>query len=133
MLAHELTSDDGRCHLVRNTDAIPPVFCRCEVSWASCSLDSDVMPQAVWSFNEDTQVVKLERVEAVCPEVYLAKRVLQKPAGPGREAARDVLKGMNECVCLLKMHACTNLIVPVSCSDPDVDVLAMRQCRDLLT
>lgn len=67
------------------------------MSWASCPPRSGLVQcQPVWSFDKYRGRITLVDVQAVCPEVYLAKRVLQEPAGPGKDCALTTLKAMNE-------------------------------------
>ncbi len=54
--------------------------------------------QEIWSFDDEEGVVKLEGLQALCPEVHLAKHVLVQADDKQRQTAMWTLQAMNECV-----------------------------------
>lgn len=75
------------------------LWCRCQVSAGQGSDKSaPVVCQEVWSFDDENGVVKLEGLQALCPEVHLAKHVLVQLDDKQRQTALWTLQAMNECV-----------------------------------
>ncbi|BDA42597.1 hypothetical protein COCOBI_03-4900 [Coccomyxa sp. Obi] len=70
---------------------------RCEIS-AGQGADraAPVVCQEVWSFDDEKGVVKLEGLQALCPEVHLAKHVLVQADDKLRQTAMWTLQAMNE-------------------------------------
>lgn len=74
-----------------------PDACRCQVSGGS-SPDSQnpVQCQEVWAFDDDRAEVRLVGLQAVCPEIFLAKRLLRQLDDNTRQTAMWTLQAMNE-------------------------------------
>jgi hypothetical protein len=74
--------------------------CRCQISGGSGpEPQNPVQCQEVWAFDDDRTEMKLVGLQAVCPEVFLVKRLLRQLDDKTRQTAMWTLQGMNEYVC----------------------------------
>jgi hypothetical protein len=73
-------------------------MCRCAISAGQGSdRVTPVVCQEVWSFDDEAGIVRLEGLQALCPEVHLAKHVLVQVDDKQRQTAMWTLQAMNEC------------------------------------
>jgi hypothetical protein len=78
--------------------------CRCEISMGSGSDSAcPVVCQEVWAVDDEQGVVKLMGLQALAPEVHLAKHVTVIVDEKQRQTAMWALQAMNECVPLLPL------------------------------
>ncbi len=71
--------------------------CRCQIS-GGCNPDSQnpVQCQEVWAFDDDRAEMRLVGLQAVCSEIYLAKRLLRQLDDNTRQTAMWTLQALNE-------------------------------------
>ena len=71
--------------------------CRCQTSRGSGpDSQNPVQCQEVWAFDDDRAEMQLVGLQAVCPEIYLAKRLLRQLDDKTRQTAMWTLQAMNE-------------------------------------
>lgn len=72
--------------------------CRCAISAGQGSDPvAPVVCQEVWSFDDEAGIARLVGLQALCPEVHLAKHVLVQVDDKQRQTAMWTLQAMNEC------------------------------------
>lgn len=70
---------------------------RCQISGGSGpDSQNPVQCQEVWAFDDDRAEMQLVGLQAVCPEIYLAKRLLRQLDDNTRQTAMWTLQAMNE-------------------------------------
>ena len=70
---------------------------RCEISGGSgTDSQNPVQCQEVWAFDDDRAEMRLVGLQAVCSEIFLAKRLLRQLDDNTRQTAMWTLQAMNE-------------------------------------
>ena len=71
--------------------------CRCQISGGSGPDEQNpVECQELWAFDDDRAEMKLVGLQVVCPEIFLAKRLLRQLDDKTRQTAMWTLQAMNE-------------------------------------
>jgi len=71
--------------------------CRCQISGGSGpNAEDPVQCQEVWAFDDDRAEMRLVGLQAVCPEIFLAKRLLRQLDDNSRQTGLWTLQAMNE-------------------------------------